>query len=161
MICLIVSDFAVYNGGMLLHCVELTRYAALLARDTGTSLLVARITDLVIPVPRDRRYAFRRLHCLRIAKLDLWRPDRTGYVYPIVVGCTLQWLARIDGPIHLFLLLPVELGSFAGLLNLQFLTLAVFLRHLLFVMRKFWELDKVVLCVLHRAQNTLILLPQS
>jgi hypothetical protein len=79
-------------------------------------------------------------------------------MHPVIVSCTLERLAGVDWAIHLLLLLAVVFGSFAGLLNFNLFPLAVFLRHLLLVVCEFRKLDKIMLSLLNRAQDTFVLL---
>lgn len=77
---------------------------------------------------------------------------------PVVVRCALQRLARVDRPVHVLLSLLIEFGSLACLLNFYPLTLTILVRHLLLVVSKFRLVDKLVLSVLNRTQDTLVVL---
>lgn len=79
-------------------------------------------------------------------------------MHPVIVSCTLERLAGIDRAIHLFLLLTVVFSSFAGLLNFNLFSLAVFLGHLLLVVCEFRQLDEIMFGLLNRAQDTFVLL---
>lgn len=79
-------------------------------------------------------------------------------MHPVIVSGTLEWLAGVDWAIHLFLLLAVVFSSFAGLLNFYLFSLAVFLRHLLLMVREFRQLDEIMFSLFNGAQNTFVLL---
>jgi hypothetical protein len=80
-------------------------------------------------------------------------------VNPVVVRCPFEWLAGVDGPIHLLLFLLVVLGSLDHSLALHPVALALFLR-LLFLRWLGWP-DEILLNAFYRAQNTLVVLKRK
>lgn len=129
-----------------------------MAGHTGSTLLITGLADLVISGPWDGRDALRGFQCLGVAKLDFRGPYSASDMNPIIVRGALERLARVHRAVHVFLLLAVELGSLAGLLDFQLFSLSILLRHLLLMMRELRQLHKVVLGVLDRAQDAFVLL---
>ncbi len=75
---------------------------------------------------------------------------------PIVISCPLQWLSRIDGFVHLFLLLAIKVRHLLSSFTLNAITLALLLSLLL--MRRFWWLDKVMFGLFNWTEHTFVLL---
>src|SRR5690606_2250470 len=93
-------------------------------------------------------------------KLDLWRPDSTGDMDPVVVGCAFQRLAWVYRPVRLLLLLAVVVGNFLGLLPLNLLPLAILIRFLL-VGRGLRHTHEVMSRVFDGAEHALVVLENS
>lgn len=77
-------------------------------------------------------------------------------MHPVVVCSALQSFARAKWSVEIFLLLPIEVKSLAGLLDLQSLTFAVFLCHLLFVVGELGLLYQYMFSVLDRTQYAFV-----
>jgi hypothetical protein len=129
-----------------------------MARHTGSALLVTGLADLVVSGPRDGRNALGWFQRLGVAKLDFRSPHSTSDMNPVIIRGALERLARVHGAVHVLLLLAVELGSLAGLLNLELFSLSILLGHLLLMMCKLRQLHEVMLGVLNGAQDTFVLL---
>ena len=75
---------------------------------------------------------------------------------PIVISCSFQRLSRIDGFVHFFLLLTVEVCHSLSSFAVNSITLALLL--CLLFMGDFWRLDKIMFRVFNRAEDAFVLL---
>lgn len=77
---------------------------------------------------------------------------------PVVIGRALEWLSRVDRPVEVFLSLAIKLGSLPRLLDLQSLTLAILVGHLLLMVCELGLLNEVLFGIFNWTQDAFVLL---
>lgn len=126
---------------------------ALQARHTSTIAGLAKLADLVVSKGACAN-ALNHIEAVGVAELDLRVPERTIYMYPVVVCGTLKWLARNEGAA--FLLLS-DAVIFFGNVNEFFLqTLLLSVSVALLLVCDFGLLIEVLFCDFVRTQDALV-----
>ena len=143
---------------MLSRTFHMERSAALMARYASAVSLEANLAHFFESTPGDGWNPFRGVHGSCVAKFDLWSPNGTSNMNPVIISRSLQRLTRYNRSVKLLLSLLVGVCGLASLLNLQPLPFSILVRQLLFVMGEFWLLDHFLLCMFNWAQNTLVIL---
>ena len=75
-------------------------------------------------------------------------------MHPVIIGCPLQRLSRIDWSVHLHLLLAPVIGNLLG--SLTSLTFFLFFLLRLLLVGILWRLDKIMFCEFNWAQYTFV-----
>jgi hypothetical protein len=154
-------DVEAQNIASLAGTLHVNGGVAMMAVHARSSVRLADLAHFCVPCPRDEGDALAGTEGLGIPKLDLRCPDRAADVYPVVVRCPLQGLARVDRAVHLLLLLAVIVSRFLGILAFHALAFALLLRLLFVGVGDLRRLDKVVWRILDGAKDTFVMLHTS
>jgi hypothetical protein len=144
-----------------MSALDMDRGVAMVALHARSVVSFADLAHLGVFCPWNQGDGLARTEGLGVSKLDLGREHGTGDVHPVVVGRPLQGFARVDGAVHLLLLLAVVISRALGVLAFHPLPLPVLLSLFLMRIGDLGVLHKVVCRILDRAKDTLVVLVSS